>query len=146
MNTGRTRFKKGMTPWNKGKKTGPNPEHSERMMGKPAWNRGFEGYNAGKKHWTFGKKRPEITGENHWKWAGEKVGKSGVHAWIEKTLGKPGKCEFCLTIEAKRFEWANKTGKYLRNINDWIRLCSKCHHKYDDITNRGWETRRAIYV
>ena len=35
-----TEFKKGMTPWNKGIKTGPNPEHSRRMKGRTPWNKG----------------------------------------------------------------------------------------------------------
>lgn len=34
-------YKKGNhKAWNKGSKTGPNPEHSERMKGRTAWNKG----------------------------------------------------------------------------------------------------------
>ena len=47
----------GFTIWNKGIKTGPNPEHSERMKGKPSWNKGLCGE---KSHW-YGKKRNPIS-------------------------------------------------------------------------------------
>lgn len=26
---------------------------------------------------------------------------------------------------------ANKSGQYLRNLNDWFRLCVSCHKIYD---------------
>jgi hypothetical protein len=32
----------GMTPWNKGKIIGPNPEHSKRMKGIIPWNKGVK--------------------------------------------------------------------------------------------------------
>ncbi len=35
--------------------------------------------------------------------------------------------------DKKRYEWSNKSGKYLRNVIDWQRLCIKCHRKYDKI-------------
>lgn len=35
-------FHKGIPSWNKGLKTGPCPEHSERMKGRPAWNKGLK--------------------------------------------------------------------------------------------------------
>jgi len=36
-------WKKGNhVAWNKGKKTGPNPEHSERMKGRIPWNKGLK--------------------------------------------------------------------------------------------------------
>lgn len=34
--------KRGMTAWNKGIKTGPNPTHSERMKGRIPWNKGLK--------------------------------------------------------------------------------------------------------
>ena len=142
MNTGRTHFKKGQAPWNKGIKTGPNPEHSARMKGRPSWNKGLKGYKAGEEHWSFGKERNEIRDEKHWNWKGEDGIYSTHHQWVKRRLGKPSLCEHCGTTEAKRFEWANKSGQYKRDLSDWMRLCTSCHHKYDRISERGWATRR----
>jgi len=33
---------------------------------------------------------------------------------------------------AKRYEWALRKGReYKRDVNDFIQLCTSCHHKYD---------------
>lgn len=65
-------------------------------------------------------------------WKGDRVGYRALHYWIEKELGKPFKCDECGTDQVpegkKRwFDWANVSGVYLRDINDWIRLCKPCH-------------------
>lgn len=64
-------------------------------------------------------------------WKGNKVGRTALHNWVERQLGKPKKCEHCKSETAKKYEWANKSQKYKRDLNDWIRLCTKCHAKYD---------------
>lgn len=69
--------------------------------------------------------------EKSWAWKGDKVGKIGLHFWVERQLGKPKKCIHCGTTKAKKFEWANKSQKYKRDVSDWLRLCTKCHSKYD---------------
>ncbi len=57
---------------------------------------------------------------------------SSIHKWVEKKLGKPTRCSFCLTIdEKKRYCWANIDHSYKKNLADWIRLCSSCHCEYD---------------
>ena len=71
------------------------------------------------------------TGEESPCWKGNNVGKSALHTWVEKHLGKPKVCEFCKTKTAKKYEWSNKSQKYLRDLNDWQRLCTKCHIWYD---------------
>lgn len=55
-----------------------------------------------------------------------------VHFWIKKELGKANLCEQCGSIE--KIQWANKSGNYKRELNDWIQLCILCHRKYDGIT------------
>jgi hypothetical protein len=64
-------------------------------------------------------------------WKGNKVGNHGLHDWVKRKLGKPSKCEHCKSEVAKKYEWANKSQKYKRDINDWLRLCTKCHADYD---------------
>lgn len=64
-------------------------------------------------------------------WKGDKVSYSGLHQWLNRQLGKPKKCEECGTIEKRKYEWANIDHKYRRNLEDYIRMCTSCHRKYD---------------
>ena len=81
-------------------------------------------------------------GKRHHAWKGDDVGYSALHSWIKRKLGKPNYCDVCKTVSTKRFEWANISKKYKRELSDWRSLCSKCHHRFDDIANRGWETKK----
>ena len=71
------------------------------------------------------------TNEDSWNWKGDNVGYNALHARVRKNLGKAIKCEHCLTKTAKKYEWANKSHKYLTDLSDWIQLCTSCHIKYD---------------
>ncbi len=68
-------------------------------------------------------------GELSYHWKGNEVGYGGLHDWVRKQLGRPKKCERCGTIEAKKYEWCNISGKYRRDLSDWERLCVSCHRK-----------------
>lgn len=46
-------------------------------------------------------------------------------------LGSPKYCANCETIKAIRYEWANISHFYKRDLSDWIRLCALCHRRYD---------------
>lgn len=81
---------------------------------------------AGKNTWMKGK-----TGDKATRWAGDKVGYSGVHIWIKKVLGKPQECQYCGTTEKKMYHWANISQEYRREVSDWARLCVPCHSNYD---------------
>ncbi len=89
-------FKKGFTPWNKGKKS-------------------------------------TIPENEHYAWKGDDISYSGIHHWVKKHLGSPTKCKHCGKDDliGHQIQWANKSGKYLRDITDWIRLCISCHIEYD---------------
>lgn len=93
---------------------------------------------------SFIKNDPRIVGENAYQWKGQKVGYVGLHRWVYKQLGKAKICTWCRSTE--NIQWANISGKYERKINDWMQLCAKCHHKYDDISTKGWITRRLNNV
>jgi len=73
-------------------------------------------------------------------WKGDNVGNGALHDWVERHLGKPNKCEHCKTETSKKYDWANKSQKYKRDLNDWIRLCRKCHAKYDyPVRSKKWK-------
>src|SRR3989304_10149394 len=54
-----------------------------------------------------------------------------LHHRINKRFGKPIGCELCGNKDKKVYHWANKTGNYSEDREDWIRLCPKCHYRYD---------------
>lgn len=82
-------------------------------------------------------------GEQNGIWAGDKVKYSALHDWVSRHKGKPRLCEECGTTEAKKYEWANISGLYRRELEDWKRLCVSCHRKADGHALKGWATRRA---
>lgn len=119
--------KKGLQKgWNKGLKMGELYPHIGFQKNNTLWdNPKVKKTNFKKGHTLIGKK------ENHPNWKGNLIGYGGLHNRINNLLGKPKKCNHCGTTTAKIFEWANKSGKYLLDIKDWIRLCRDCHKKYD---------------
>ena len=64
-------------------------------------------------------------------WKGDNVGKGALHDWVVRHLGKPQKCAKCGTTKSKQYDWANISRKYKRDLRDWIRLCKKCHIRFD---------------
>lgn len=64
-----------------------------------------------------------------------------VHNWMNAHLGKPRYCEHCKRSDKWAYDWANISGKYLRDLADWKRLCRSCHMKFDNV----WDTRRRLY-
>lgn len=77
--------------------------------------------------------------KNHHAWKGEKASYSAAHKWMYKHFGKPEKCFYCSGTEP-RVEWANISGSYMRDIKDWLKLCSSCHRFFD----RNKEKRNVI--
>ena len=126
----------------KGRFVKGNHVSTEYKTGHIPWSKGQKGVtlNSGRTHF----KKGQFTNEKHPFWKGESAGYLAKHNWIRRHYGKPDKCEWCLgTRESKRFEWANLSGHYKRKRSDWLMLCSKCHHQRDNITNRGWITRKG---
>lgn len=50
-------------------------------------------------------------------WKGDSVVYSGVHKWARNNYPKPSVCEYCKESPPK--DIANKSGLYLRDLNDW---------------------------
>jgi hypothetical protein len=91
----------------------------------------------------FLKGHSETKGKNNPQWKGAKAGYFSIHDWVKLRLGRPKLSAHCGTTTAKKYEWANISKKYERNIKDWLRLCTSCHRKYDGHSIKAWQTRRA---
>ena len=85
------------------------------------------------------KKRNQF-GENNDSWKGDKATYAAFHCRVENKRGKPKICSMCETTTAKRYEWANMTGKY-EDIYDYIRICKSCHHKLHNLIKNIWGSR-----
>ena len=71
-------------------------------------------------------------GEKHHFWKGEKVSYRSLHKWVCRYKGKPKQCSNCGKIVQNRgIHWANISGEYKRDLNDYIRLCALCHRRFD---------------
>jgi hypothetical protein len=135
-----------MTPWNKGIKVDriKYPNMGNFGIKSPEQRKRISDGHIGQKAWNKGKKCPQLSGKNNGSWKGDGVGYRGIHHWIKKVRGQPKKCQFCgeeQIISGKKIHWANKSGNYLRNKNDWLSLCAKCHHAYDKGGN-NYNTKR----
>lgn len=118
-------FKKGFTPWLKGKKICCNTGRTHFKKGHPTWNKGI--------------KYPQITGEKNPNWKG------GISSAREKFCGTPKykewrksvykrdryKCKFCgaggRTIRAHHIKNFNEYPELRLNVNNGITVCDSCH-------------------
>lgn len=72
----------------------------------------------------------KATGEDNSKWKGDDVGYVGIHLWMRRKYGKATTCERegCTRTYV---HWANISGFYKRERDDWMQLCAKHHLEYD---------------
>jgi hypothetical protein len=124
-----TSFKKGLIPWNKGKKG---------LMPTP-WNKGIKGIHLSSKT-EF--KKGQLVNEKNFQWKGEDVGYGNLHSWIKRKLGKAKKCEQCGSTT--RVQWANVSHLYKRDLDDYVQLCNWCHFKHDGIAKLDWKRVEKI--
>lgn len=98
--------------------------------------------HTGKNHPNWGKHLSEKTrfligdaqkGEKNWNWQGDYPKYWAVHKYIIRHYGQPDTCEHCgkSGLKGQRINWANKDNNYKRDINEWLRLCVRCHREYD---------------
>ena len=136
---------KGIKGFQKGHKSFVSKD-SYKVIGKKTRKRMFI-YKGVVPPWLVGKslfvKGHKINdGEKHWAWKGDKVGRTALHDWVKHRLGRPNKCAVCKTTTAKKYEWANLSREYKRDLRDWKRMCVSCHRKYDGHAIKMWVTRR----
>lgn len=78
------------------------------------------------------------TGDKSHRWKGSRASYSAKHMWIRKYYGNPKVCWECGREDKnKMYHWANVSGKYLRDIKDWKRLCVHCHALFDKSFHAG---------
>lgn len=84
------------------------------------------------------------------RWKGLNASYTAKHKWILKHFGKANHCSLNPLHKAKRFEWANISGKYLREISDYIPVCPSCHqgilHRKEKCKNGHELIDENIYI
>lgn len=110
----------GQNPF-KGKKRTPfSEEHLEKLrtshLGQVAWNKG----------------KSHLKEENNPAWKGNLVGYRNLHHWVTRHKGKPTFCSNNSAHIAPYYHWANISGEYKRDLNDYQSLCPSCN-KLDGI-------------
>jgi hypothetical protein len=138
-NTGRTHWEKGRIPWNKNQFNKTCLLCKNIFIVSPYRKDSAKYCSRICRAKAIGIKNRGINNVN---WKGTNVGYQALHTWVKRNLGKASVCVFCATLSAKKYEWANVSHEYKRELTDWMSLCTKCHNAYDDIINRGWATRR----
>lgn len=114
------------------------------------WNKGKKWTSEVKKKISETNKRKGIKptvhfsaiGVNHPFWKGQDASYSAIHHWLKRMLGKPSYCKFCKKSDG-RFEWANKSHEYKRELTDWVSLCYSCHDRYDNAREKMWQTIKS---
>lgn len=90
-----------------------------------------------------GRKRPDMQGKKHFAWKGELAHYDSLHNWVVRYRGKKKECSHCgLNDSKKTYHWANLSGEYKRELDDWVRLCVPCHSKMD----KGRGSMQKIWV
>src|SRR6516165_5703936 len=76
--------------------------------------RGTTGHNAGRKHPDHARR---MQGTANPRWAGDKVGNTGLHKWVINHKPRTRICEHC--GKKGRTDMANVSGEYRRDVNDF---------------------------
>lgn len=76
----------------------------------------------------------KMLGDKNVNWKGDKASYGAIHDYVNYHYGQPQICEQCPAkdLGSRKHQWANISGRYKRDRSDWIRLCAKCHFRYDD--------------
>lgn len=130
-----------------GEQIGDKISKSLKKIGVGKWNVGRKLSMEVRNKMSATHKLHPVEGDSRWNWKGDEVGYSALHAWVRRVLGSPTSCTDCgkKNLKGKQIHWANKSGEYKRNIEDWIRLCRKCHSEYD--LKRGqWGNNPYIFT
>jgi hypothetical protein len=72
-------------------------------------------------------------GAEHPRWLGDEIGYHNLHQWVSQHKTKTGKCSTC--SHRGYTEWANISGVYLRDLDDYVEMCKLCHAEFDNYDN-----------
>jgi len=115
-------FKKGFTPWNKGKKgLYKNPKRAELNKLNPYWLR---------------KKRKDMGGENHWNWKGGEIGRWRGSNWnfirLQAMKRDNHICQICGSHKTLCVHHINSYRESKNSsLSNLITLCKGCHGKVE---------------
>lgn len=65
-----------------------------------------------------------------------------IHGWLHRNFGAADHCSFDSSHKSTQFQYANISGSYHKDINDYAQLCAKCHTHYD-LIRQGWKGGQA---
>lgn len=74
------------------------------------------------------------TGEKNHKWRGDNISYGSIHDWIQYHKGKPSRCLHSGYSDipcSEKLEWASKSHKAKRDLDDYIPLCVRHHRLFD---------------
>lgn len=70
-----------------------------------------------------------------------------IHYEVGRDHGKPSFCEHCKSTDKLKYQWAHKhASSWSTDRNNWIRLCVKCHDKYDGHPTNGFSGKNHSEV
>ena len=84
-------------------------------------------------------------GIDHPNWKGDNASYRSVHIGIQSKLGKASHCSINSNHVSTVYHWANISGEYKRDCNDWRSLCPKCNHNDGVKINERFKKRRSLY-
>lgn len=118
----------------KGKRVLPQGyKHSEETKKKISEsNKGKHNYWLGKTQSLEHRQKSAKRNERNGMWKGDNAGYNAIHIWIRNRLGKAKRCTRNILHKSTRYHWANISGEYNRDLNDWQELCPSCN-KLDGI-------------
>ena len=68
-------------------------------------------------------------GEDNPAYKGNEAGLMAIHLFVRARLPKTEYCQIC--NKNPPYDLANKSLKYLRDLDDWLWLCRSCHKIFD---------------
>ena len=117
---------KGKPTWMKGK------HHTEETRRKISEARKGKHHTEETRRKISEERKGKYCGKKNISWKGDNASYSALHTWVHKHKPQSATCEHCHKV--KPLEAANISGKYLRDVNDYLWLCPRCH-LYFDIVN-----------